>query len=77
MPSVLLSWLKIEAEEIEEGRGIERIGVDREDGGGEETTNLTPSKVSRELPGDLGCEVKQMCGKMLKAKKETHFMQLQ
>lgn len=29
MPSVLLSWLKIEAEEIE------RIGVDREDGGGE------------------------------------------
>lgn len=49
MPSVLLSWLKIEAEEIEEGRGIERIGVDREDGGGgEETTNLTPSKVGKQ-----------------------------
>lgn len=47
MPSVLLSWLKIEAEEIEEGRGIERIGVDREDGG-EETTNLTPSKVGKQ-----------------------------
>lgn len=54
MPSMLLSWLKIEAEErdLENRRGQKRWGMD-------ETAELTPSKVRKDLPGDL--DSRTMC----------------